>query len=69
MKKLAQGFNTAAQDSNPVPLSREFDALPLYHGAHFMGTHRQVIAVNMERTLMNINPPDENALVLGVSAS
>ena len=33
MKKLAQGFNTAAQDSNPGPLSRESDALPLSHGA------------------------------------
>ena len=29
MKKLAQGFNTAAQDSNPGPLSRESGALPL----------------------------------------
>ena len=28
VNKLAQGFNTAAQDSNPGPLSREFDALP-----------------------------------------
>ena len=34
MKKLAQGFNTAAQDSNPGPLSRESDALSLSHGAH-----------------------------------
>ena len=34
VKKLAQGFNTAAQDSNPGPLSRESDALPLGHGAH-----------------------------------
>ena len=34
VKKLAQGFNTAAQDSNPGPLSRESDTLPLSHGAH-----------------------------------
>ena len=34
MEKLAQGFNTAAQDSNPGPLSRESDTLPLSHGAH-----------------------------------
>ena len=34
MKKLAQGFNTAAQDSNPGPFSRESGALPLSHGAH-----------------------------------
>ena len=33
MKTLAQGLNTAAQDSNQVPLSRESDALPLSHGA------------------------------------
>ena len=42
MKKLAQGFNTAAQDSNPGPLSRESGALPLSHGAlrveEFMST-------------------------------
>ena len=31
VKKLAQGFNTAAQDSNQVPLSRESEALPLSH--------------------------------------
>ena len=31
MKKLAQGFNTAAQDSNLGPLSRESEALPLSH--------------------------------------
>ena len=34
MKKLAQGFNTAAQDSKLGPLSRETDALPLSHGTH-----------------------------------
>ena len=33
VKKLAQGFNTAAQDSNPGPLSRESEALPLSHCA------------------------------------
>ena len=32
-EKLAQGFNTAAQDSNPGSLSRESDALPLSHCA------------------------------------
>ena len=31
MKKLAQGFNTAAQDSNPGSRSRESEALPLSH--------------------------------------
>ena len=36
MKKLAQGFNTAAQDSNPGSRSRESEALPLSHCAlHF----------------------------------
>ena len=33
MKKVAQGFNTAAQDSNPDPPSRESEALPLSHCA------------------------------------
>ena len=33
-EQLAQVFNTAAQDSNPGPLSRESDALPLSRGAH-----------------------------------
>ena len=33
VKKLPQGFNTAAQDSNPGSLSRESDAIPLSHGA------------------------------------
>ena len=33
VKKPAQGFNTAAQDSNPGPLSRESEALPLSHCA------------------------------------
>ena len=30
-EKHAQGFNTAAQDSNPGSRSREFEALPLSH--------------------------------------
>ena len=33
VKKLAQGFNTAAQDLNPGLLSREFEALPRSHCA------------------------------------
>ena len=33
MKKLAQGFNSAAQDSNPGSRSRESEALPLSHCA------------------------------------
>ena len=33
VKKLAQGFNNAAQDSNPGSRSREFEALPLSHCA------------------------------------
>ena len=31
--KRTQGFNTAAQDSNPGPLSRESEVLPLSHCA------------------------------------
>ena len=33
VKKLAQGFNTAAQDPNPGSRSRESEALPLSHSA------------------------------------
>ena len=33
VKKLAHGFNTAAQESNPGSLSRESEALPLSHSA------------------------------------
>ena len=39
VKKLAQGFNTAAHGSNPGSLSRESEALPLSHCAlqtHFV---------------------------------
>ena len=32
-KKRGQDFNTAAQDSNPGPLSRDSEALPLSHCA------------------------------------
>ena len=34
MKKLAQGFNTAAQDSNPGSCSQESEALPLTEPLH-----------------------------------
>ena len=33
VKKLAQGFNTTAQDSNPSSRNRESEALPLSHCA------------------------------------
>ena len=33
VNKLAHGFSTAAQDSNPGPLSRASEALPLNHSA------------------------------------
>ena len=39
VKKLAQDFNTAAQDSNPGPLSRESKALPRSHCALYAYTH------------------------------
>ena len=41
VKKLAQGFNTAAQDSNPGSRSRESKALPLSHCA------RQSVQTNL----------------------
>ena len=37
VKTLAQGFNTAAQDSNPGSRSRESEALPLSHCALIYG--------------------------------
>ena len=36
VKKLAKRFNTAAQDSNLGPISRESEALPLSHCASIM---------------------------------
>ena len=33
MTELVQGFNTAAHDSNPGPLTREPESLPLSHCA------------------------------------
>ena len=45
VKILAQGFNTAAQDSNTDPLSRESDALPLSYGAHIDGM-KIIICIN-----------------------
>ena len=44
MNKLAQGFNTAAQDSNSGPLSRESEALPLSHGALVVAAAVAVVA-------------------------
>ena len=38
MKKRAQGFNTATQDSNPGSRNRESEALPLSHCALPNGT-------------------------------
>ena len=37
VNKLAQDFNTAAQDSNPGPLSRECEPLPLSQYLQAMG--------------------------------
>ena len=39
MKKLVQGFNTAAQDSNIGLISRESDALPLSHTKDMRNKH------------------------------
>ena len=45
MKNLAQGFNTAAQDSNPGSLSRESGALPLSHCALSTGNYPQWVVL------------------------
>ena len=42
-EKLAQGFNTAAQDSNPGSRSRESEALSLSHCALHNSTHVTVV--------------------------
>ena len=43
VKQLAQGFNTAAQDTNPGPLSRESEALSLsYSALHAKRIQKQV---------------------------
>ena len=41
MNKFAQGFNTAAQDSNPGSHSRESEVLPLSHSALLSPDRRQ----------------------------
>ena len=43
VKTLTQGFNTAAQDSNPGSLSRECEALPLSH-CNLPGTGSAVLS-------------------------
>ena len=47
VKKLAQGFNSAAQDSNPGPLSRDSDAILLSHGAHEINAKTLSIHMDM----------------------
>ena len=48
VKKIAQGFNTAAQDSNPGSRSRESEALPLSHGAlqKTLFIHKGLLAIS-----------------------
>ena len=48
VKTLAQGFNTAAQDSNPGSRSRESEALPLSLCAHIdLGVIWCAFAINL----------------------
>ena len=49
VKKLVQGFNTAAQDSNPGSRSRESEALPLSHCA----LHCNKIIINNDSTVIS----------------
>ena len=63
MKKLAQGFNTAAQDSNPGSLSRESEALPMSHCArrrYESCLHSRCVSVGLAGAL---NAPDKAVLV------
>ena len=50
VNKLANGFNTAAQDSNPGPLSRKLEALPLSHN------HRSRVRFNKQKE-QQTDPP------------
>ena len=53
MKQLAQDFNTAAQDSNPGPLSRESEAVTLSHCALLM------IPLNRDKGNYELPPLDD----------
>ena len=50
MKKLAQDFNTAAQDSNPGSRSRESETLPLSHGALLLSNCSFATGVNKHKS-------------------
>ena len=54
VKKLARGFNTTAQDSNPGSLSRESKALPLSHCALDIIKLHKLIPKNYVLTICNI---------------
>ena len=57
VKKLAQGFNTAAQDSNPGSLSREFEAytcaIALYN---LYSSANKTMFLYITRTLSSLTP-------------
>ena len=53
MQKLAQGFNTAAQDSNPGSLSRESGGLPLSHCALQLHTNLKTLLTRNVTTKIN----------------
>ena len=44
VKKVTQGFNTTAQDSNPGSRSLESEALPLSHCAHIHGADVNILS-------------------------
>ena len=48
VNKLARGFNTAAQDSNPGPLSREAEALPLSHWSLHASLQMRLLVKSMD---------------------
>ena len=52
VKKLAQGFNTAEQDSNPGSCSRDSEVLPLSHGALFL-PHKNCVIVSVTKSAMH----------------
>ena len=61
MKKLAQGFNTAAQDSNPGSLSRESGGLPLSHCA-LRNVSLEMVRWSAARIVMQIRLRDRQSM-------
>ena len=60
VKKLAQGFNTTAQDLNQGSRSRESEALPMSHCA----LHK-CVTFSAPNTITNLKTPIKHAIMYG----